>query len=150
MKSSRTIGPASCVRHAAFNELARRGATAVEFAIVAPVAFMLILGLIEFGRGLMVQHLLNNAARQGARVATIEGKATSDVTTAVTNALQGQPTNGITTTVMVAGTVADANTANAGDEIIVSVSLPVSTFTWIPFSEYLTGNLTGVYSLRRE
>jgi Flp pilus assembly protein TadG len=145
-----TIGPTFRARHAALAALWRRGATAVEFAIISPVIFMLVLGLVEFGRGLMVQHLLNNAARQGARVGTIEGKATSDITTAVTNALQGQSTTGITTTVTVAGAVADASTANAGDEITVSVSLPVSTFTWLPFSQYLTGNLTGVYSLRRE
>ena len=128
----------------------RRGATAVEFALVAPIAFLLILGLIEFGRALMVQHLLNNAARQGARVATIEGKANSDVTTAITTAMQGQPTTGMTTTVTVAGTVANASTAVAGNEIVVSVSLPVSTFTWLPVPRYMTGSLTGVYSLRRE
>jgi len=130
----------------------RRGASAVEFAIVAPVAFMLILGLIEFGRALMVQHMLNNAARQGARVATIEGKANSDVTTAVNSALQGQPTTNMTTTIMVNGTVANANTANPGDEIEVTVALPVSTFTWLPFTQYLKSNasITGVYSLRRE
>jgi Flp pilus assembly protein TadG len=150
MNVKRTIRPVSGGRQGALAEPRRCGAAAVEFAIVAPVIFLLILCLIEFGRGLMVMHLLNNAARQGGRVATIEGKATSDVNTAVTNALQGQPTNGITTTVTVAGAVADANTAKAGDEIIVSVSLPVSTFTWLPFSQYLSGNLTGVYSLRRE
>ena len=97
----------------------------------------------------MVQHLLTNAARQ-AHVATIEGKANSDVTTAVNAALQGQLTTNMTTTVTVAGVVADASTAQAGNEIVVSVSLPVSTFTWLPFSGYLSGSLTGVYSLRRE
>src|SRR5579884_3784762 len=45
----------------------RRGATAVEFALVAPVFFMFILGLIELGRGMMVQSLLENAARAGVR-----------------------------------------------------------------------------------
>ena len=56
----------------------------------------------------------------------------------------------MTTTATVAGVVADASTAQAGNEIVVSVSLPVSTFTWLPFSGYLSGSLTGVYSLRRE
>src|SRR3974390_1590511 len=70
----------------------RRGASAVEFAVVAPFFFLLVLGLIEFGRALMVQHMLNNAARIGARVATIEGKANSDVTTAINTAMQSQST----------------------------------------------------------
>ena len=45
----------------------RRAATAVEFAVVAPVFFLFVLGFIELGRGYMVQHLMTNAARQGCR-----------------------------------------------------------------------------------
>ena len=37
-------------KRAALGRCAARGAAAVEFAIVAPVVFLLILGLIEFGR----------------------------------------------------------------------------------------------------
>jgi Flp pilus assembly protein TadG len=32
----------------------RQGTTAVQFAVVAPVMFAVILGIIEIGRGLMV------------------------------------------------------------------------------------------------
>ncbi len=45
----------------------RLGAAAVEFAIVAPLFFMLVFGCIEFGRALMVQQILTNASRVGAR-----------------------------------------------------------------------------------
>jgi Flp pilus assembly protein TadG len=128
----------------------RRAATAVEFALVAPVAFVLILGLIEFGRALMVQHLLNNAARQGARVATLEGKSDTDVTTAVNAAMKTQTTTNMTTTVTVNGVAANSSTANPGDEIVVTVSIPVGTFTWLPFTQFLKGSLSGAYSLRRE
>jgi Flp pilus assembly protein TadG len=127
-----------------------RGATAVEFAVVAPVTSMLILGLIDFGRALIMQHFLHDATRQGARVATLEGKTNSDVTTAVNAAMKTQSTTNMTATVTVNGAVANASTANPGDEIIVSISLPVSTFTGFSYSNYLTGSLIGVYSLRRE
>ncbi len=43
----------------------RRGASAVEFALVAPTFFLLVLGIIAFGRMLMVQEVLVNAARRG-------------------------------------------------------------------------------------
>ena len=45
----------------------RRGAAVVEFAIVAPLFFLLIFGMIEYGRMVMVQQVITNASREGAR-----------------------------------------------------------------------------------
>ncbi len=42
----------------------RRGAAAVEFAIVAPVFFLLVFGMIEYGRMVMVQQVITNASRE--------------------------------------------------------------------------------------
>ena len=39
----------------------RRGTAAVEFALVAPVFFLLVFGMIEYGRMVMVQHVITNA-----------------------------------------------------------------------------------------
>ena len=36
----------------------RRGSSVVEFALVAPVFFLLMIGIIEVGRALMVQQVL--------------------------------------------------------------------------------------------
>lgn len=47
----------------------RRGAAAVEFAVVLPVLFTLMLGTWEVGRVVQVQQILVNAAREGARLA---------------------------------------------------------------------------------
>ena len=47
----------------------RLGASAVEFAMVAPLLFMIIFGMIEFGRAYMVQHILDETARRACRVA---------------------------------------------------------------------------------
>jgi Flp pilus assembly protein TadG len=128
----------------------RRGASALEFAIVAPLFFVLILGIVEFGRCLMVQHLLNNAARYGCRVAIIEGKATADVTSTVNSLLSGQGISGATTTVTVNGNTADASTAVAGDKINVSVSISASSTSWVPQAQYCLGTITGNCALRRE
>src|SRR5205807_2703661 len=65
----------------------RQGAVVLEFAIIAPVIFLVVLGIIELCRGLMVSHLLTSAARQGCRIGVIEGKSNSDITTAVNGAL---------------------------------------------------------------
>jgi Flp pilus assembly protein TadG len=45
-----------------------RGASAVEFALVAPVLVLMLLGIIAFGHAFHVQSALSNAARDGVRV----------------------------------------------------------------------------------
>ena len=128
----------------------RRGASAVEFAVVAPALFAVVLGIIEVGRGLMAIHMLNNAARAGCRVGVIEGKATSDINTAVTTLLSAQGMTAEGVTVQVNDGSADASTAQAGDEITVIVSIPASKVTWVPGASHLSGSLSGQYTLRRE
>jgi Flp pilus assembly protein TadG len=48
-----------------------RGAAAVEFALVIPVFLMLVLGTIDFGYYFFVSEVVTNAAREGARAATV-------------------------------------------------------------------------------
>jgi hypothetical protein len=49
---------------------ARRGVAAVEFAFLAPVLFTLLLGLWQVGRIIQVKQILDNSAREGARLAS--------------------------------------------------------------------------------
>ena len=50
----------------------RRGAVAVEFAVVAPILLTLVFGMMELGRAFDMQNLMNVAAREGARFACID------------------------------------------------------------------------------
>jgi hypothetical protein len=50
----------------------RRGAVAVEFAIVAPVLMAIVFGMIELGRTFEMQNVLEVAAREGARFACMD------------------------------------------------------------------------------
>lgn len=50
----------------------RKGAVAVEFAIVAPILVAIVLGMIELGRAFEMQNLLEVAAREGARFASMD------------------------------------------------------------------------------
>jgi hypothetical protein len=45
----------------------------VEFALVAPFFFMLLLAIVEFGLAVYTIQILNNAAREGARYAIVHG-----------------------------------------------------------------------------
>src|SRR5215213_441219 len=50
----------------------RKGVAAVEFAIVAPILVTIVLGMIQLGRAFEMQTLLDVAAREGARFASID------------------------------------------------------------------------------
>jgi Flp pilus assembly protein TadG len=128
----------------------RRGAVVVEMAVVVPVVFAIVLGIFEIGRGLMVIHLLNNAAAAGSRAGVIEGQTTANIQTVVNNALTASGISGGSVTVQVNDGSADASTAVAGDEITVIVNVPVRSVSWVPIPLYLRGSLQGQYTMRRE
>lgn len=68
--------------------LRRRGSTLVEFALIVPVLLAMLLGIIEFA-WLAKNHLaLANAAREGARAASL-GKTTTEISTRVRGASTG-------------------------------------------------------------
>ncbi len=48
-----------------------KGAVAVEFAILAPIFFMVLFGITEFGRVWMTKNIMTQAAREGARYAAV-------------------------------------------------------------------------------
>lgn len=50
---------------------AQRGLTTVEFSIVGTVLFLVLFGIIEFGRALYTVNVLTAAARRGARLAAV-------------------------------------------------------------------------------
>ena len=74
------------------NRKRRRGITIVEFSVVTILCAMLIFGVVEFGRILMVKQVMDNAAREGARYAVVHTNnlATSDIQNYVTTKLAGQ------------------------------------------------------------
>jgi Flp pilus assembly protein TadG len=53
-----------------------KGAALLEAAITVPIILLISVGIFEFGRAYQTQQVLVNAAREGARIAVIEG--TSD------------------------------------------------------------------------
>lgn len=62
-----------------------RGAVVVEMAVLAPLLLTIMLGIIEFGWVFMVRQTMTTAAREGARVATLQGTTESDIQERVTS-----------------------------------------------------------------
>jgi Flp pilus assembly protein TadG len=55
-----------------------RGETLVEFALSALMFFMLIFGIIEFGRGVFYYTVIANLSKEGARYAAVHGSSSGD------------------------------------------------------------------------
>lgn len=106
----------------------RRGAAAVELAVVAPLLFLLLFGIIEIGRLLMVQQILTNASREGARRAIVENTTADEVESTVYNYLAETTVPGATVTI----TPSDPGQAAFGDPVSVTCSVPFVNVGWIP------------------
>ena len=50
----------------------------VEFALVGPLFFLMLIGTIEMGRLMWTSHELSNGAREGARWASVRGERSGE------------------------------------------------------------------------
>ncbi len=140
----------------------RSGAAVVEFAILAPVLLVFVLGVIDIGQYVNVGHVLSGASRQGVRKATrVETQNTSEVVATVqaywTAAFPALASNPSAITV----TVADENgssisgpglgSMNSGDEVRVTVVLDYESVRWMSGTPLYTGqDLSSMTVMRRE
>jgi Flp pilus assembly protein TadG len=146
-------------RKVTLRSLNRRGAAVVEMALVLPIFLMVVLGIIEFGRAMWVSNMVTNSAREGARMAILDGSSNTEVRTAVQDFLTtslGVNAADITTTITIVPAEGNPNpgneSANAGsrDLITVEVSLPFDQVSLIP-GDYLSGKqLIGRSAMRHE
>ena len=60
-----------------------RGTALIETALTVPLVLLLSISVFEFGRAFQHWQILTNAAREGARFATLPGKSDEDVTARV-------------------------------------------------------------------
>jgi Flp pilus assembly protein TadG len=65
----------------------QRGAALIETAITIPLVLLVSVSIFEFGRAYQTWQVLTNAAREGARIAVLEGPTDADVTSTVRNYL---------------------------------------------------------------
>jgi Flp pilus assembly protein TadG len=74
------------------NPIKRPGAAAVETAFVLIAFFLFVFAVFEYGRLVMVRHIVDNAAREGARLAVVNTHKlkTADIEAQITEFLVGQ------------------------------------------------------------
>jgi len=126
----------------------RRGAAVVEFAIVAPIFMLFVFGMIEYGRMVMVQQIITNASREGARTAVLEGSTRDDVIDAVVTYCQSSRIT-ITDDEVVL-TPNDPSTAGVGDPVTVALQVPFRDVSWLPSPMYLGATTLNAASVMRK
>lgn len=140
----------------------RRGAVAVEFAIMAPVLLAILYGMVELSRVFEMQNLLDTAAREGARMAAMdrdgllqEGESANDkLVNDVKNFLASNAISrdAVTVTVKDHENPDDDFDLDDPDNDLklfdVSVSVDLSAVTNTALSSYNNGTLTGSITFR--
>ena len=128
----------------------QRGASLVEFAMIAPFLIILILGLTHFGILMYRMQGLHAAAREGARTASISGSTNQDIETSINNALEGVAANGITITITPALTGSNQSPCEGRKGEEVKVELETSYDLDVPFLTGQTIDIGGKGSFRCE
>ena len=124
------------------HKLGSRGASLVEFALLAPLLIILLFGIIEFA-WLFAQNLnVRHGAREGARLAAVDFDPLVSETCSRMDIVNGA-------TVNVAGTDLDGNGVGVGDEVAVTVTAPVNPFTGL-FTAWMPASLASTVTIRIE
>ena len=110
---------------------------------------MLIFGMFEFGRMLMVQQVLTNAARSGARIAVIDGASSAEVISTIQEYLDSASIDPQDVTISV--NPSNLSQTDTGDAITVSLSVPFTDVSWLPSPWFLSNRtLQASCTMRRE
>jgi Flp pilus assembly protein TadG len=132
---------------------------AVELAIVAPVLFAFVFGIVELSRMGMAVQALSNAARDTCRVAVLQNSTTADVQNRLSTVLTpfGISPGTVTPVDSDPGTsgtwILPSNwgTAPAGTPVTVILRIPFTQVSWISSPFYLkTAVVTGSATLSSE
>lgn len=136
----------------------RSGTVLVETAVIAPVFFLFLIAIVEFGHAFMVINTLNSAAKQAARQGALENSTNASITNLVDRILGASYDNAQVTVMIKDGSVFDTpgftgegtdyealptfNAANAetGDLFIVRLTVPYAQVSIFP--PLWTGNIT--------
>lgn len=136
----------------------RRGSALVEVAVCFPVFLLILIGIIEFGRAMSVNQLLNSAARIGCRAAILDGSTN----TAVTNTIKQQVSStvgcdgsnvAVTITIKsgsTGATIASLSSASTSDIIEIDVAVPFANVSWAVTRWLTTASVRGECSMQHE
>ncbi|EMI21156.1 TadE family protein [Rhodopirellula maiorica SM1] len=126
---------------------ARMAASAVEFALVAPLMIAFTFGLVELGRMMLVKQTATHASREGARIAVRPTATTSEVVERVNDELALMGIENAT----VETVPSSIETATPSGIVTVRIAIDISSITWVPgFLDLDATQIIAESSMRRE
>ena len=124
------------------------GAELIEFALVVPLLLLLVVGIIDFGFMFQRYEVVTNAAREGARLASLPGYAQADVNQRVQDYLTASGLTDTATIAYATSTQALAASGRIVELVTVTVDYPY-TYTLIgPIASLVGGSGWGTTTLR--
>jgi Flp pilus assembly protein TadG len=130
----------------------QRGGSLVEFAIIAPLLFVILFGIIEFGILLFDKAMLTNASREGARTGIVFNHPDR-----ITNAEIIQVVTDYCGTHLISFgtgsnlTISINRTGNdAGDSLTVNVQYPFQFLVFSNVLAFIGGNMGNLINLSAE
>ncbi len=130
----------------------RDGAAMVEFAIIAPLLFVLIFGIIDFGRVFFLYNNLTNAAREGARLGAVldptvaAGTRTTQIQALVRSRINDDSTRKANATI----TVTFPGSVPAVSARVQIVNYPFTPVTFLAIRAAKTLNVTAEFRLEMQ
>lgn len=103
----------------------RSGASTVEFALISPVLFMVLLGSLEFARVNQVINAASFASYQGCRQSIIPGGTAAMATAESQRVLSANLVSGGTVT------VSPSTITNSTTTVTVTVSVNLDSVCWV-------------------
>lgn len=126
-----------------------KGVSAVEFALIAPLLFVLTFGIVEFGLFLFDKAVITNASREGARAAIVyntEGTTYTPLTEAEIQEVVVNYANGYLVNI---GQSGDINLTAADITCEVSDVSNEAAYSWGPYPPDESGDyirITATYT----
>jgi Flp pilus assembly protein TadG len=105
-----------------------RGANLVEFALIAPLLIMLVMGIIDFGWILSTQQDVRHGAREAARLAAVNAGSTATMATMVCDAMN--VSSGAEVTFSYAG----STIGSSGSVVLEAPVTSLTGFATLPFA----------------
>ncbi|MDO9536168.1 MAG: TadE/TadG family type IV pilus assembly protein, partial [Bacillota bacterium] len=101
-----------------------KGQALVEFALVVMMLFLILFGIVEFGRIFSASLTITHAAREGARVGIVSSNSTreEEIISAIQNRASVLNLNDDNHTIAI---LPDPGTASRGDQLTITITYDV-------------------------
>ncbi len=113
-----------------------RGQSLIEMAFITPIFLVMLVGMVEYGRVLLTQHVITNAAREGARLAVVFGASDTTVQSTVNSLISNGSLTLSKATITIAG-----NGGATGSTASVTISYPYQSVI-LQLIHYNSGTVT--------